>query len=81
VSWLRPTCAETEVTYSGLRSSGTEPNLSTFCSWVACAWVKLPVICALPPGMGLLIVGDDTTLPSRAMATWSSTSSFTLPAW
>jgi len=43
-SWFRPTCAETEVTKRGLRSSGTEPYFSSFCSCVALAWVKLPVI-------------------------------------
>ena len=36
-SWFRPTCADTELTNRVFRSSGTEPNFSAFCSWVASA--------------------------------------------
>ena len=78
-SWSRPTCADTEVTNRVFRSSGTEPNFSSFCSWVASAWVKLPVIWALPPAMAPWICGDDTTLPSRAIATWFRTAEFWSP--
>ena len=78
-SWFLPTWAETEVTNSVFRSSGTEPNFSSFCSCVASAWVKLPVIWALPPGIAPMICGDETTLPSRATATWLSTAAFWLP--
>jgi len=46
---------------------------------VASAWVKLPVIWALPPAMAPMICGDETTLPSRATATWLSTAAFWLP--
>jgi len=48
---------------------------------VACSWVKLPVIWALPPGMALWICGEDTTLPSRVIATWFRMASFWSPLW
>ncbi len=37
-------------------------------SWVALSTVKLPLICAEPPRIGSLILGAESTLPSRIMA-------------
>ena len=37
-------------------------------SWLAVSTVKLPEICALPPRIGSLMLGADSTLPSRMIA-------------
>ena len=39
-SEARPTCGETDVSFSSVKVSGSAPYLRTFASWVASASVK-----------------------------------------
>ena len=55
-----------------LKFSGSDPYCSTFCSWVACAWVKPPVIWAVPLGMAEVVSGAVITFPSRTIPMVSS---------
>jgi len=57
-----------------VKLSGSAPYLSWLASSVAVVWLKLPEISVLPPGMAPLMVGAETTLPSRVMPTC-------LPTW
>ena len=62
--WRRP-----PATSPASKVSGRAPYFSTLARSVASDWVKLPVICALPPRIGPLFrPGAETTSPSSTMA-------------
>ena len=73
------------MTVSGVKLSGSEPNLRMSASWFASAWVKPlgagPVICTLPAVIGELVSGAVCTSPSSTSAVWSRYWSFRLPDW
>ena len=84
-SELWPSWAETVLSFSSWKSSGSEPYLSASARSVACAWVNPvlppPVICTLPAGMGSAVTSAEVTLPSRTTAVESSAWSSALPLW
>ena len=47
--------------------SGSEPYFRMFCSCVAVAWVKEPLICAFPPLIAPRVSGASTTFPSSTI--------------
>ena len=49
-------------------ATGSLPERSAIASWLALSTVKLPVICALPPRIGSLMFGAESTLSSRMIA-------------
>jgi len=52
-----------------LKLSGSAPYLSWSASCFELFWVKLPLICVLPPLIGSSLTGAEMTLPSRVNAT------------
>src|SRR6266567_350183 len=41
-------------------------------SWVACCWLKFPVIWAWPPVMAAMMFGEEMILPSSTTASWAN---------
>jgi hypothetical protein len=56
-----------------IRMGAGSDSRRTMASLAASSWVKLPVICALPPEIGSLILGAECTTPSSTMAIWRFT--------
>ncbi len=63
-----PRVAETLLTSETSNARGRAPYFKTLASSVAVFWLKLPVICARPPGMASLTEGAEIDLPSSTMA-------------
>ena len=63
-----PSSVEIDCAVACVKLSGRAPYLSWLASSVAVVWLKLPVISVLPPGIAPLIVGAETTRPSRVIA-------------
>jgi hypothetical protein len=64
-----PSSVEIDWAVAWLNVSGSAPYLSWLASSVADSWLKLPEIWVVPPLIAELMVGAETTRPSRVIAT------------
>src|SRR4051794_12815054 len=67
-SWSLPRVADTLLTSEMSNASGSAPYFRTLARSVAVCCVKLPEICAAPPGIAVLTEGAEIDLPSRTIA-------------
>ena len=67
-SWSPPSCGDTVSTDEMSKEIGRAPYFSTFARSRASASVKVPVICAWPPGIGCDTLGVEMVSPSSTIA-------------